>query len=134
MPDTSQGRILRRVETESRSGNCNRECCPGSDLESEQLKVFRFHGQCLINFVPAGQSAQERLAQFDVYFPISIGFQILALPGFVKLADIFSYAEAKARKEVELASRRSDLDKQKQALQSTSTGGSLISADSLRAG
>ena len=46
-------------------------------------------------FTGAGLSGSERFGQFDIYFPIAIGFQILALPGFVRLADIFSYAQSK---------------------------------------
>ena len=46
-------------------------------------------------FTGAGVSDSERFGQFDIYFPIAIGFQILALPGFVRLADIFSYAQSK---------------------------------------
>lgn len=75
-----------------------------------------------------------RFSQFDIYFPISIGFQILALPGFVKLADIFGYAEAKAQKELQNALLRADSKHEKSKLQSISTGGSLISAESIRAG
>ena len=82
----------------------------------------------------AGVSDQMRFAQFDIYFPISIGFQILALPGFVKLADIFGYAEAKAQKELQNALLRADSKHDKSKLQSISTGGSLISAESIRAG
>ena len=51
-----------------------------------QMKLF---------LIGAGLSDSERFGQFDIYFPIAIGFQILALPGFVRLADIFSYAQSK---------------------------------------
>ena len=85
-------------------------------------------------YFTAGVSDQMRFAQFDIYFPISIGFQILALPGFVKLADIFGYAEAKAQKELQNALLRADSKHEKSKLQSISTGGSLISAESIRAG
>ena len=74
--------------------------------------------------------------QFDIYFPISVGFQVLALPGFIKLADIFGYALAKAKKELATAQLRSEIQTKKSVLQSVTTGGSsaLISAESIRAG
>ena len=73
--------------------------------------------------------------QFDIYFPISVGFQVLALPGFVKLADIFGYALAKAKKELATAQLRSEIQTKKSALHSINTGGSsLISSESIRAG
>lgn len=64
-----------------------------------------------------------------------MGIQVLALPGFVKLADIFGYASAKAKKELQTAPLRSEIQTKKSALHSITTGGSsLISAESIRAG
>ncbi len=87
-------------------------------------------------YLQVGRGVADRdFGQFDIYFPISVGFQVLALPGFVKLADIFGYASAKAKKELQTAQLRSEISSKKSALQSINTGGSsLISAESIRAG
>lgn len=52
----------------------------------------------------------------------------------MKLADIFGYAQAKAKRELQNALLRADSKSGDPKLNSVSTGGSLISADSIRAG
>lgn len=50
---------------------------------------------CTIFTFVSGASNAERFGQLDIYLPIAAGFQILALPNFVHLADIFLYAHSK---------------------------------------